>query len=112
VLVQEAEPLRAEGGRSARAEAHHIHSERPRDAGRRPVEARGDAQQRALARSARTEHDAALALLDRQRHPLQRDGARGAVGMDAEDIAELECERAAHSAHCSPVTPRPAEPPR
>jgi hypothetical protein len=64
VLVQEAEPLRAEGSGASRAEPHHVHPERARDAGRRPVEARGDAQQRGLARSARPEHDAALALLD------------------------------------------------
>ena len=112
VLVEEAELLRAEGRRPACAEAHDIDAERARDAGGRPVEARGDAEQRALARSARTEHDAALAPLDRERHPLQGDGARGAVRVDAEDVAELECECPGHSAHCSPVTPRPAAPRR
>ena len=112
VLIEEAEALRAERRRPPRAEPHDVDAERARDAGRRPVEARGDAQQRALARSARAEHDAALALLDRERHPLQRDGARRAVRVDAEDVAELECERAGHSAHCSPVTPRPAAPRR
>ena len=112
MLVEEAELLRAEGRRPARAEAHDIDAERARDAGGRPVEARGDAEQRALARSARAEHDAALAPLDRERHPLQRDRAGGAVRVDAEDVAELECECLGHSAHCSPVTPRPAAPRR
>ena len=112
VLIEEAEALRAERRRAPRAEPHDVDAERARDAGGRPVEARGDAEQRALARPARAEHDAALAPRDRERHPLQRDGAGGAVRMDAEDVAELECERLGHSAHCSPVTPRPAAPRR
>ena len=107
VLIEEAEPLRAERGGAPRAEPHDVDAERARDAGGRPVEAGGDAQQRALARAARAEHDAALAARDRERHALQRDGARGAVRVDAEDVAQLECERLAS---LGPLLPGDAAP--
>ena len=53
------------------------------------------------------EHDAALAALDRERHALQRDGARRAVRVDAEDVAQLECERLAS---LGPLLPGDAAP--
>ncbi len=111
VLIEEAQLLRAELGGPAGAQPHDIDAERARHACGGTVEARRDLEQRALAGAARAEHDAALAALDRERHALQGDRARRLAGMDAEDVAQLECELA-HSAHCSPVAPRPAAPRR
>ncbi len=72
VLVGVADRARAEASGAPAAECADVD---PRDADRprrRSVETGDDPEQRRLARAARPEHDAELALLDRQAQSLER----------------------------------------
>ena len=59
-------------------------------AGARPLEPREHPHQRRLARPARPEHDADLALVDVEREPLQRRDAAVGSRVDAEQVAGLD----------------------
>ena len=93
VLVGVADRARAEAGRRPAAERADVDAGDADRARRRPVEAGDDPQQRRLARAARPEDDAELALLDGQAQPLQRGDAAFRRGIDAEDVVDLD-ERA------------------
>ena len=95
VLVGVADRARAEACGLPPSEHGDVRSGDGHGAGGRAVEARDDPQQRRLARAARTEDDAQLALLHGHRQPLQRGNAPLGRAVDAEEIPDLdEC---AHS---------------
>jgi hypothetical protein len=97
VLVGVAErrgAVAAELGASQAAELASGDTDRP---GRRALEACQHAEQGRLARAARPEHDADLAVRDVQRQPLQRRDTAVAAGEDAEHVTELDERRHAVS---------------
>ena len=104
VLVGVAERRRAVVGEATLRERAELQARDADAAGARPLEAGEHPHQRRLARSARAEDDADLALLDVERQALQRGDAAVGSRVDAEQIAGLD--QAHVPASCARAGPR------